>query len=218
MDNKDLVAGTTLYLPVFNKGALFEAGDGHAAQGHGEVDVTALETSLTGTFQFIVRKDLKTAYPRAETPTHYIAMGFDEDLWVATRRPCARWSTSCSRDKHLLRRRPPTHAGLRRRDLSITARWWTAKTRPSPHVDPEGGVQREIARAHRPANAVQLADGKVSGLLDRRDVGPHSGTTTRRTPARPPPPAARPDRDGAVRRRPKKICVGTVAAASRSGK
>jgi acetamidase/formamidase len=83
MDNKELVAGATLYLPVFNKGALFEVGDGHAGQGNGEVDVTALETSLTGTLQFIVRKDLKTAYPRAETPTHYIAMGFDDDLSIA---------------------------------------------------------------------------------------------------------------------------------------
>lgn len=84
MDNKELVAGTTLFLPVFNKGALFEVGDGHAGQGNGEVDVTALETSLVGTLQFIVRKDLKTAYPRAETPTHYIAMGFDDDLSIAT--------------------------------------------------------------------------------------------------------------------------------------
>jgi acetamidase/formamidase len=83
MDNKELVAGTTLYLPVFAKGALFEVGDGHAGQGNGEVDVTAMETSLTGTLQFIVRKDLKTAYPRAETPTHYIAMGFDDDLSIA---------------------------------------------------------------------------------------------------------------------------------------
>lgn len=83
MDNKELVAGSTLYLPVFNKGALFEVGDGHAGQGNGEVDVTALETSLVGTFQFIVRKDLKTAYPRAETPTHWIAMGFDDDLSIA---------------------------------------------------------------------------------------------------------------------------------------
>ena len=86
MDNKDLVAGTTLFLPVFAKGGLFEVGDGHAAQGNGEVDVTALETSLVGTFQFVVRKDLKTKYPRAETPSSYIAMGFDEDLWVATRK------------------------------------------------------------------------------------------------------------------------------------
>ncbi|THD80700.1 MAG: acetamidase [Phenylobacterium sp.] len=83
MDNKELVAGATLYLPVFVKGALFEIGDGHAGQGNGESDVTAMETSLVGTLQFIVRKDLKLSYPRAETPTHYIAMGFDDDLSIA---------------------------------------------------------------------------------------------------------------------------------------
>jgi acetamidase/formamidase len=85
MDNKELVAGSTLYLPVHAKGALFEIGDGHAGQGNGEVDITALETSLVGTLQFIVRKDLKIGYPRAETPTHYIAMGFDDDLSEAAR-------------------------------------------------------------------------------------------------------------------------------------
>jgi acetamidase/formamidase len=83
MDNKELVAGSTLYLPVFIKGALFEVGDGHAGQGNGEVDVTAMETSLTGTLRFILHKGMKTAYPRAETPTHYIAMGFDDDLSIA---------------------------------------------------------------------------------------------------------------------------------------
>lgn len=85
MDNKELVAGTTLFLPVHVPGALFEAGDGHAAQGDGEVDITALETSLTGTLQFVLHKG-GAGYPRAETPTHYIAMGFDEDLSNATRK------------------------------------------------------------------------------------------------------------------------------------
>src|SRR5262249_20333136 len=85
MDNKELVAGSILYLPVHVKGALFEIGDGHAGQGNGEVDITALETSLTGTIQLIVRKDLKTTYPRAETATHFISMGFDDDLSEATR-------------------------------------------------------------------------------------------------------------------------------------
>jgi acetamidase/formamidase len=80
LDNKDLVAGTTLYIPVHAKGALFEVGDGHAGQGDGEVDITALETSLVGTFQFIVRKDLHLKWPRAETPTHYITMGLNDDL------------------------------------------------------------------------------------------------------------------------------------------
>ncbi len=86
MDDKALVAGTTLFLPVNAPGALFQVGDGHAGQGDGEVDVTALETSLVGTFQFILRKDLHLKYPRAETPTEYISMGFDDDLSIATHR------------------------------------------------------------------------------------------------------------------------------------
>jgi len=84
MDNKELVAGTTLFIPVHTAGALFEIGDGHAAQGDGEVDQTAIETSLTGRLQLIVRKDLHLAWPRAETPTHFIAMGMDKDLTKAT--------------------------------------------------------------------------------------------------------------------------------------
>ena len=86
MDDKALVAGTTLFLPVYAPGALFQVGDGHAAQGNGEVDITALETSLTGTLQFVLHKGEASAYPRAETPTHYIAMGFDDDLSNATRK------------------------------------------------------------------------------------------------------------------------------------
>jgi acetamidase/formamidase len=88
MDNKELVEGTTIFIPVHAKGALFEAGDGHAGQGNGEVDITAMETQLTGTFQFIVHKQAEgTApllWPRAETPNYYISMGFDPDLTVAT--------------------------------------------------------------------------------------------------------------------------------------
>ncbi|HWL86466.1 MAG TPA: acetamidase/formamidase family protein [Polyangiaceae bacterium] len=80
LDNKDLVAGSTLYIPVHAPGALFEVGDGHAGQGDGEVDITALETSLVGTFQLIVRKDMHLKWPRAETPTHYITMGLNDDL------------------------------------------------------------------------------------------------------------------------------------------
>ena len=85
LDNKELVAGTTLYIPVHTKGALLEIGDGHAGQGNGEVDITALETSLVGRFQIVVRKDLKLTWPRGETPTHWIAMGIDKDLVVATK-------------------------------------------------------------------------------------------------------------------------------------
>ena len=84
MDNKELVAGTTLYIPVHAKGALFEVGDGHAGQGNGEVDITAMETFLTGTFRFIVHKDRHLLWPRAETPTTYISMGFSPDLKEAT--------------------------------------------------------------------------------------------------------------------------------------
>jgi acetamidase/formamidase len=80
LDNKDLIAGTTLYMPVHAPGALFSAGDAHAAQGHGEVDLTAIETGLRGKFQFIVRKDMKLTWPRAETPTHWIVMGLHPDL------------------------------------------------------------------------------------------------------------------------------------------
>ena len=103
MDNKELVAGTTLYLPVHARGALFEIGDGHAGQGNGEVDITAMETSLTGTLQFIVRKDLKVKYPRAETPTHYISMGFDDDLSEATRIAVREMIDFLVNDKHLSR-------------------------------------------------------------------------------------------------------------------
>ena len=85
LDNKELVAGTTLFIPVHAAGALLEIGDGHAGQGNGEVDITALETSLIGTFRLIVRKDLHATWPRAETPTHFIAMGMDKDLVVATK-------------------------------------------------------------------------------------------------------------------------------------
>jgi acetamidase/formamidase len=85
LDNRELVEGTTLYIPVATKGALFEVGDGHAGQGDGEVDQTALETSLLGEFRFVVRKDMKLEWPRAETPTHWIVMGLDEDLNKAVR-------------------------------------------------------------------------------------------------------------------------------------
>lgn len=85
LDNKELVAGTTLFIPVFVPGALFEVGDGHAAQGDGEVDQTAIETSLRGRLQLIVHKGMTLAWPRAETPTDYISMGTDEDLTKATK-------------------------------------------------------------------------------------------------------------------------------------
>ncbi|MDX6804790.1 acetamidase/formamidase family protein [Terrihabitans rhizophilus] len=80
MDNKELKAGTTLYLPVYNEGALFYAGDGHGVQGDGEVCITALETGLSGSFRLTVRKDLSYVWPFAESKTHLISIGLDEDL------------------------------------------------------------------------------------------------------------------------------------------
>ncbi len=103
MDNKELVAGTTVYIPVHAKGALFEVGDGHAGQGNGEVDITALETFLSGTFQFIVRKDKHLLWPRGETPTHYISMGFSEDLKEATTLAVRDMINFLVEEKHLSR-------------------------------------------------------------------------------------------------------------------
>jgi acetamidase/formamidase len=75
-----VLAGTTLFMPVHAPGALFSAGDAHGAQGHGEVDLTGIETGMRGKFQFIVRKDMKLTWPRAETPTHWIVMGLHPNL------------------------------------------------------------------------------------------------------------------------------------------
>ncbi len=81
MDNKELVAGTTLYLPVNAPGALFSTGDAHAVQGDGEVSVTAIETAMDeAVLQFVVRKDMKLERPMVETPTHWISTGYHKDL------------------------------------------------------------------------------------------------------------------------------------------
>jgi acetamidase/formamidase len=103
LDNKELVAGSTLYLPVWAPGALFEIGDGHAGQGNGEVDITALETSLDGTLQFIVHKGTHQKYPRAETPTCYISMGFHRELDQATRIAVRQMIDFLVSEKHLSR-------------------------------------------------------------------------------------------------------------------
>jgi acetamidase/formamidase len=103
MDNKELVAGTTLYIPVAAKGALFEAGDGHAGQGNGEVDITALETYLSGTFRFVVHKDRHLLWPRAETPDYYISMGFSKDLKEATEHAVRDMIDFLVEEKHLSR-------------------------------------------------------------------------------------------------------------------
>ena len=80
LDNKELVAGTTLYLPVHVEGANFSVGDGHGVQGDGEVCVTAIETGLIGTFRLTVRDDMTLGWPQAETPDAVITMAFDPDL------------------------------------------------------------------------------------------------------------------------------------------
>ena len=82
LDNKELVAGSTLYLPVMTEGGLFSCGDGHGAQGDGEVCVTAIETALQGRFRLTIRRDMDVTYPEAETPTHLITMGMHPDLDV----------------------------------------------------------------------------------------------------------------------------------------
>lgn len=103
LDNKLLVAGTTLYIPVNAPGALFWAGDGHAGQGDGEVDITALETSLIGTFQLIDRKDMHLLWPRAETPDSFITMGIHEDLEKATEMAVREMIDFLEHEKHLSR-------------------------------------------------------------------------------------------------------------------
>ncbi len=85
LDNKELIAGSTLFLPVWVPGALFSVGDGHGLQGDGEVCINALETNLEGRFTLILHKRAGLRFPRAETPTHWISMGLDEDLDEAMR-------------------------------------------------------------------------------------------------------------------------------------
>jgi acetamidase/formamidase len=80
IDNKELIAGTTLFLPVHTEGALFSAGDGHGTQGDGEVCLTAIETGLIGTFELHLHPGRALDWPYAETPTHLITMAFDPDL------------------------------------------------------------------------------------------------------------------------------------------
>jgi acetamidase/formamidase len=134
IDLKELVAGTTLYLPVWTEGALFSCGDGHGAQGDGEVNVTAIETALSGDFRLTVRKDLSFCHPRAETPTHWITMGFDPDL-----DQCA---VRALRDMiHLM----GEHAGLGRED-AYTLCSLAADLRITQTVNGNKGVHCMIAK------------------------------------------------------------------------
>lgn len=91
MDFNKLTAGATLYLPVFHEGAQFYTGNSHAVQGDGEVNGTAIEASLTGTFQFIVHKGGSKGmfWPRAEDADYFYTMGMDLDLDVAMKNATA---------------------------------------------------------------------------------------------------------------------------------
>jgi acetamidase/formamidase len=102
LDNKHLVAGTTLYIPVQVKGALFSVGDGHAGQGDGEVDGTAIEAALWGKFRFNVRKDMKLRWPRAETPDSIMTMGFDPDLNLAAEMAVRQMVEYLVSERHML--------------------------------------------------------------------------------------------------------------------
>ena len=103
IDVKDLTAGSTLYLPVHVPEALFMVGDGHAAQGDGEVDLTAIETSLTGTFRLDLIKNRALAWPRAETPTHWITLGLHENLEEAMKMAIRECIKFLSEEKGLTR-------------------------------------------------------------------------------------------------------------------
>jgi acetamidase/formamidase len=101
MDLKMLRKGATLYLPVLNRGAQFFTGDGHAAQGDGEVDGGAIEISLTPTLQFFLHKGKTLRSPMAETPTTYITTGLNVDLNEAARIAVREAVTFLEREKHL---------------------------------------------------------------------------------------------------------------------
>jgi acetamidase/formamidase len=135
MDNKELVAGTILFLPVHAPGALLLVGDGHAGQGNGEVDITAMETSLIGTFQLTVRKNMHLRWPRADTPSHFITMGFNEDLNEATKMAVREMIDFLVSEKHLTRDDAYMLSSVAA-DLSITQL-----------VDGNKGVHASIAKA-----------------------------------------------------------------------
>lgn len=139
MDNKELGVGATIYFPVFVPGANFSVGDGHGVQGDGEVCLSALETPLTGTFEFHVRKDMKLTTPRAEKADCWITMGFDEDLDDAAK--------IALRDMIAL---IGEHAGLSAQD-AYTLCSLAADLRITQTVDLNKGVHCVLRKAHLPA-------------------------------------------------------------------
>jgi len=104
IDLKELVPGTILYLPVHVKGALFSVGDPHVVMGDGEVNLSALEAAeMRGTFKFMVRKNARIIWPRAETPTHFITLGLNEDLDVAAKMAIREMINYLSEEKKMTR-------------------------------------------------------------------------------------------------------------------
>jgi acetamidase/formamidase len=138
MDNKELGVGSTIYFPIFAPGALFSVGDGHALQGDGEVCLTAIESALTGSFEFHVRRDLRFQSPRAETAGDWITMGFDEDLDDAAK--------AALRDMIQLIRE---HSGLSAQD-AYTLCSIAADLRVTQMVDGNKGIHCVLAKSHMP--------------------------------------------------------------------
>jgi acetamidase/formamidase len=136
MDNKELKPGTTLYLPVFNEGALFMAGDGHGVQGDGEVCITALETGLAGKFRLTVRTDFPVERPFAETATHLMSIGLDEDLDDAAKQAVREMVLHVCRRTNLSRNQAYMLCSLIG-DLRVTQT-----------VDGNKGVHMMLAKAH----------------------------------------------------------------------
>ena len=160
LDNPDLGAGSTLYLPVNVPGALLSIGDGHAVQGHGEVSLSAVETSLKGEVQVVLHKQQHLRWPRAETATHYITMGLHTDLDEAAKiatREMLDWlvqTKGLSRDDAYLL----ASAAM---DLYVTQ-----------VVDGTKGVPRDVAKGDLPETGEAVERGPTS---DRRvRWGPHS--------------------------------------------
>ncbi|HKM63053.1 MAG TPA: acetamidase/formamidase family protein [Acidisphaera sp.] len=136
LDNKELKPGATLYLPIFNDGALFVAGDGHGVQGDGEVCVTALEIGISGTFRLTVRRDFPVDFPFAETPTHLVSIGLNEDLDDAARQATREMVGHVCRRTNLSRNQAYMLCSL------------AGNLRVTQMVDGNKGVHMMLAKAH----------------------------------------------------------------------
>jgi acetamidase/formamidase len=139
MDNKELGVGASVFFPVFVPGANFCVGDGHGVQGDGEVCLSAIETPLTGTFEFHLHKDMTLTAPRAERPDCFITMGFDEDLDDAAKMALRDMITLIGE-----------RSGLSRQD-AYTLCSLAADLRVTQTVDQNKGIHCVLKKAHMPA-------------------------------------------------------------------